>query len=69
MDKYYLTLDNPISQPISHPISHPISQPISQPNRNSPKIRQDVKIIPSPKTLKKNISNENFIKYQWPWLL
>jgi len=69
MDKYYLTLDNPINQPISQPITQPITQPISQPKRNSPKIRQDVKIIPSPKTLKKNISNENFIKFQWPWLL
>ena len=23
----------------------------------------------SPKTLRKIISNENFIKYQWPWIL
>ena len=59
MDKYYLTLDKSISQPISQPISQTIIQTI----------KKDVKIIPSPKTLRKNISNENFIKFQWPWLL
>ena len=64
MDKFYLTIDRKINHD-----NQPISQPISQPNRNSPKIRQDVKIIPSPKTLKKNISNENFIKFQWPWVM
>ena len=64
MDKFYLMID----QKINHD-NQPISQPISQPIRNSPKIRQDVKIIPSPKTLKKNISNENFIKFQWPWVM
>ena len=63
MDKYYLTLDKSISQTISQPISQPISQTIIQ------TIKKDVKIIPSPKTLRKNISNENFIKFQWPWLL
>ena len=60
MDKYYLTID----QKINHD-----NQPISQPIRNSPKIIKDVKIIPSPKTLKKNISNENFIKFQWAWVM
>jgi hypothetical protein len=69
MDKYYLTLDKSISQTISQPISQPISQTIIQTIKNSPKIKKDVKIIPSPKTLRKNISNENFIKFQWPWLL
>ncbi len=23
----------------------------------------------SPKTIKRNLSNENFIKYQWSWIL
>ena len=23
----------------------------------------------SPKTIRKNISNENFMKFQWPWVL
>ena len=68
MDKYYLTLDqSKIQQDLT--TNQPISQPISSLIKNSPKIRNDVKIIPSPKTLKKNISNENFIKFQWAWIL
>ena len=68
MDKYYLTLDqSKIQQDLT--TNQPISQPISSLIKNSPKIRNDVKIIPSPKTLKKNISNENFIKFQWAWVL
>ena len=66
MDKYYLTLD--------HSKIQPISQLNSQSIKNSPKQLTTIKSSeinksPSPKTLKKNISNENFIKYQWPWLL
>ena len=68
MDKYYLTLDqSKIQQDLT--TNQPISQQISSLIKNSPKIRNDVKIIPSPKTLKKNISNENFIKFQWAWIL
>ena len=69
MDKYYLTLEQSKIQPIDQSINRPINQSINQPIKNSPKIRNDVKIIPSPKTLKKNISNENFIKYQWAWVM
>jgi hypothetical protein len=68
MDKYYLTLDqSKIQQDLT--TNQPISQQISSLIKNSPKIINDVKIIPSPKTLKKNISNENFIKFQWPWVM
>ena len=35
---------------------------------DSPKLSVP-KSVSSPKTLKKNISNENFIKYQWAWIL
>ncbi len=66
MDKYYLTLD--------HSKIQPISQLNSQSIKHSPKQLTTIKSSeinksPSPKTLKKNISNENFIKFQWPWLL
>jgi hypothetical protein len=69
MDKYYLTLDKSINQPISQTISQ-----INQPIKHSPKQLTTIKSSeinksPSPKTLRKNISNENFIKFQWPWLL
>jgi len=40
---------------------------------DSPKLRVPKSSVPksvsSPKTLKKNISNENFIKYQWAWIM
>jgi len=66
MDKYYLTLD--------HSKIQPISQLNSQSIKNSPKQLTTIKSSeinksPSPKTLKKNISNENFIKFQWPWVM
>ena len=62
MDKYYLIVDQSEKDRSS-------KQPSNQLIKNSPKIRKDVKIIYSPKTLKKNISNENFIKYQWAWTM
>ena len=66
MDKYYLTLD--------HSKIQPISQLNSQSIKNSPKQLTTIKSSEinkssSPKTLKKNISNENFIKFQWPWVM
>ena len=56
MDKYYLTLSKPISQP-------------KQPKQLTTIKSSEINKSPSPKTIKKNISNENFIKFQWPWLL
>jgi len=45
-------------------------------NNDTPQMRPKLKEqepkkkqAPSPKTLKKNISNENFIKYQWAWII
>ena len=69
MDKYYLTLDH---SKIQRDMT--TSQGASQPIKHSPKQLTTIKSSeinksPSPKTLKKNISNENFIKFQWPWLL
>ena len=61
MDKFYLTVDQKISQPIS--------QPIGQPKQLTTIKSSEINKSPSPKTLRKNISNENFIKFQWPWLL
>ena len=66
MDKYYLTLD--------HSKIQPISQLNRQSIKNSPKQLTTIKSSEinkslSPKTLKKNISNENFIKFQWPWVM
>jgi len=78
MDKYYLTLDQSINQSINQPINPPINPPINrqinQPIKHSPKQLTTIKSSeinksPSPKTLTKNISNENFIKYQWAWTL
>ena len=69
MDKYYLTLDH---SKIQRDMT--TSQGANQPIKHSPKQLTTIKSSeinksPSPKTLKKNISNENFIKFQWPWLL
>ena len=55
MDKYYLTFSQP-------------KQP-KQPKQLTTIKSLEINKSPSPKTIKKNISNENFIKFQWPWLL
>ena len=73
MDKYYLILDQ--SEIKRDPTTRqPTSQGASQPIKHSPKQLTAIKSSeinksPSPKTLKKNISNENFIKFQWAWIL
>jgi hypothetical protein len=44
----------------------------SQPKKeNSKKLSEKIKsqYTSSPKTLRKVISSENFIKFQWPWIL
>jgi len=73
MDKYYLTLDHSKIQR-DPTTSQGASQGASQPIKHSPKQLTAIKSSeinksPSPKTLKKNISNENFIKFQWAWIL
>ena len=69
MDKYYLTIDQYYLT-----IDQSKFKQDNQPIKYSPKQLTSIKSSeinksPSPKTLKKNISNENFIKYQWPWVI
>lgn len=77
MEKYYLTIDPSKLEPIKlmNPIKpikpmNPI-KPIKPMNpMNQLTIRSvDINNSDSPKTLRKNISNENFIKYQWAWIM
>ena len=44
---------------------------LQQKNENSKKLSEKIQsqYVSSPKTLRKIISTENFIKYQWPWIL
>jgi hypothetical protein len=66
MEKYYLTIDpSKLEQPIL-----PIKPMNTMNTMNQLTIRSvDINNSDSPKTLKKNISNENFIKFQWAWVL
>jgi hypothetical protein len=66
MEKYYLTIDpSKLEQPIL-----PIKPILPMKPMNQLTIRSvDINNSDSPKTLKKNISNENFIKFQWAWVL
>jgi hypothetical protein len=62
MDKYYLTIDQSKFKQDNQPIKHSPKQLTSIKS-------SEINKSPSPKTLKKNISNENFIKYQWAWVI
>ena len=72
MEKYYLTIDpSKLEQPMNpmNPIL-PIKPILPMKPMNQLTIRSvDINNSDSPKTLKKNISNENFIKFQWAWVL
>ena len=37
-------------------------------SNKSPKSEEVIK-DPSPKTMKRNISRDNFMKFQWPWII
>ena len=66
MEKYYLTIDpSKLEQPMKP------MKPMNPMNpMNQLTIRSvDINNSDSPKTLKKNISNENFIKFQWAWVI
>jgi len=72
MEKFYLIINNHLdlkdnNQPISkdNPIKDQSLQPQPQPRLN--KIKEQYN--PSPKTIRRNISKENFMKYQWAWTL
>ena len=62
MDKYYLTIDQSKFKQDNQPIKYSPKQLTSIKS-------SEINKSPSPKTLKKNISNENFIKFQWPWVM
>ena len=64
MEKYYLIVDQS-SAKTCQPIKHS-PKPI---NPIKPIRAVDINKYDSPKTLRKNISNENFIKFQWAWVL
>lgn len=66
MYKYYLTLDN-----LAGSNKEGESGKILTKENKSEKISVKVqnKILESPRKIRKNISNENFIKYQWAWTI
>ena len=66
MEKYYLTIDpSKLEQPIKPMNTIKPMNPMNQLTIRS----VDINNSDSPKTLKKNISNENFIKFQWAWVI
>jgi len=68
MHRYYLTVSpDPINNQINNDTSHQMSPKLK--NDAELKLKQKNEPACSPKTLKKNISNENFIKYQWAWVI
>ena len=72
MEQYYLVVDqsNAKADKTCPSIKHS-PKPIKhspKPIKHSPKL-YGINNSVSPKTLKKNISNENFIKFQWAWVL
>jgi len=64
MDKYYLIIDCKNDEKKKE---EDLQQKKENPKKLSEKIQSQY--ASSPKTLRKIISNENFIKYQWPWIL
>ena len=52
-------------------INNDIIRKLELENNNSKKSPKSKKIIkdPSPKTMKRNSSRDNFMKFQWPWIL
>ena len=54
-------------------IRHKIKEPNKNKNKNKKKSekegKKEIKKGMSPKTLRKNISNDNFMKFQWAWTL
>jgi hypothetical protein len=69
MEKYYLTIDpSKLEQPMKP--MNPMNPMNTMNTMNQLTIRSvDINNSDSPKTLKKNISNENFIKFQWAWVI
>jgi len=64
MDKFYLMIDHRNDEKNKE-------KELQQISDNAKKLSEKIKsqYASSPKTLRKIISNENFIKYQWPWIL
>ena len=38
-------------------------------NKSTKSTKPDKVKDPSPKTIKRNISRDNFMKFQWPWII
>tara|TARA_B100000214_G_C23720876_1_gene514235 strand:- start:371 stop:547 length:177 start_codon:yes stop_codon:yes gene_type:complete len=57
--------------PYNHHLSV-IIRDIMKKNNDKPDVngqKKDKKNELSPKTIKRNKSNDNFMKFQWPWLI
>ncbi len=57
--------------PYNHHLSL-IIRDIMKKNNDKPDVngqKKDKKNELSPKTMKRNKSNDNFMKFQWPWLI
>ena len=81
MYRFYLTIDPDrqlfvrrtrpkVGSSNANPLSPPASSTHQLPLESSPKVQTSiVPTPPSPHTMRRNISKENFIKYQWAWTL
>ena len=55
----YLTLQRIIKETTEKKVKTPLI------NKNLKKLKEEL----SPRTIKRNVSNDNFLKFQWPWTL
>ena len=70
MDKYYLVIDSHNDEKSKEKEEKKEKKDLLLKD-NSKKLSDRIQsqYLSSPKTLKKIISNENFIKFQWAWVL
>ena len=75
MHRFYLTVNdyqsqksNDKEQPKSNDSNQPKSPHLKPLPGNSPRFSKGLNNL-SPHTIRRNISKENFMKYQWAWTL
>ena len=76
MHRFYLTVNdyqsqklNDKEQPTSNDSNQPKSPHLKSLPGNSPRFNNKGQNNLSPHTIRRNISKENFMKYQWAWTL
>ena len=68
MHRFYLTVNDYQSQKLNDR-NPPKSPHLKPPPGNSPRFSNKGLNNLSPHTIRRNISKENFMKYQWAWTL